>query len=76
MKTLFDKWDSACVMAGHESMLHLSWHDSAWIPLLNPGNVLDYFSDRTNPFYDRQCNNELIKMQRLGYEQLRYAINQ
>ncbi|XP_029187375.2 mediator of RNA polymerase II transcription subunit 6-like [Acropora muricata] len=48
-----------------ESQLGLSWHDSAWIPVLNPGNVLEYFSQRTNPFYDRTCNNEVVKMQRL-----------
>jgi len=51
-------------------MLHLSWHDSGWIPLLNASNVMDYFSERSNPFYDRQCNNEIIKMQRLSPEQL------
>ena len=48
-----------------ESQLGLSWHDSAWIPVLNLGNVLEYFSQRTNPFYDRTCNNEVVKMQRL-----------
>lgn len=48
-----------------ESQLGVSWHDSAWIPALNPGNVLEYFSQRTNPFYDRTCNNEVVKMQRL-----------
>ncbi|KAL9952698.1 hypothetical protein ACROYT_G039990 [Oculina patagonica] len=48
-----------------ESQLGVSWHDSAWIPVLNPGNVLEYFSQRTNPFYDRTCNNEVVKMQRL-----------
>lgn len=48
-----------------ETQLGLSWHDSAWIPVLNPDNVLEYFSQRTNPFYDRTCNNEVVKMQRL-----------
>ncbi|WAR19012.1 MED6-like protein, partial [Mya arenaria] len=37
------------------STLNLTWHDTAWIPVLNPGNILDYFSERSNPFYDRQC---------------------
>lgn len=58
-------------MAGHESLLYLSWYDSAWIPILNQHNVMDYFSERSNPFYDRQCNNEVIKMQRLNPEQIR-----
>ncbi|QQP52396.1 Mediator of RNA polymerase II transcription subunit 6 [Caligus rogercresseyi] len=52
-----------------DSPLSISWHDSAWIPMLNAGNVLDYFSERSNPFYDRTCNNEVIKMQRLNPEQ-------
>ena len=33
---------------------------------------MDYFMERSNPFYDRTCNNESIKMQRLNMEQLRY----
>uniref|UniRef100_T1JAN2 Mediator of RNA polymerase II transcription subunit 6 n=1 Tax=Strigamia maritima TaxID=126957 RepID=T1JAN2_STRMM len=52
------------------NMLGISWHDSAWIPILKPNNVLDYFSERSNPFYDRTCNNEVIKMQRLNPEQM------
>ncbi|XP_014671799.1 PREDICTED: mediator of RNA polymerase II transcription subunit 6-like isoform X2 [Priapulus caudatus] len=57
-------------MNDREAPLSISWHDTAWIPVLNPGNVMDYFSDRSNPFYDRTCNNEVVKMQRLGLEQL------
>ncbi|CAH0387771.1 unnamed protein product [Bemisia tabaci] len=53
-----------------ENPLGLSWHDSAWITILNPANVLDYFSERSNPFYDRTCNNEIVKMQRLSLDQL------
>ncbi|XP_003702633.1 mediator complex subunit 6 isoform X1 [Megachile rotundata] len=53
-----------------ENPLGLSWHDSAWIPVLNPNNIMDYFSERSNPFYDRTCNNEIIKMQRLSPDQL------
>ncbi|XP_019627513.1 PREDICTED: mediator of RNA polymerase II transcription subunit 6-like [Branchiostoma belcheri] len=56
--------------ASKENPLSISWHDSAWIPMLSPANVLDYFSERTNPFYDKSCNNEIIKMQRLSPEQL------
>jgi hypothetical protein len=29
-------------------------------------NVMDYFSERSNPFYERTCNNEILKMQKLG----------
>ncbi len=35
------------IMAGRmtgENPLHISWVDSAWIPILNPNNVMDYFS--------------------------------
>ena len=49
-----------------ENPLFVSWVDSAWIPVLNQANVMDYFSERTNPFYDRTCNNEILKMQKLG----------
>ncbi|KAF2893739.1 hypothetical protein ILUMI_12433 [Ignelater luminosus] len=53
-----------------DNPLALSWHDSAWIPILNTANVMDYFSERSNPFFDRTCNNEIVKMQRLNPEQL------
>ncbi|CAF4911197.1 mediator of RNA polymerase II transcription subunit 6 [Pieris napi] len=54
----------------NENPLGLSWHDSAWIPSLNPSNIMDYFSERSNPFFDRTCNNEVVKMQRLSMDQL------
>ncbi|CAK8680349.1 unnamed protein product [Clavelina lepadiformis] len=52
------------------NQLSISWFDSAWVPHLNKDNVLDYFAERSNPFYDRTCNNETIRMQRLGLEHL------
>ncbi|GAB0088179.1 Mediator of RNA polymerase II transcription subunit 6 [Sergentomyia squamirostris] len=54
--------------------LWISWHDSNWIPILNPTNVMDYFSEKSNPFYDRTCNNELVKMQRQSLEHLNNMI--
>nr|NP_001298753.1 mediator of RNA polymerase II transcription subunit 6 [Papilio xuthus]BAM19570.1 mediator complex subunit 6 [Papilio xuthus] len=54
----------------NENPLGLSWHDSAWIPLLTPSNIMDYFSEKSNPFFDRTCNNEVVKMQRLSMDQL------
>uniref|UniRef100_A0A2M4ATS0 Mediator of RNA polymerase II transcription subunit 6 n=1 Tax=Anopheles triannulatus TaxID=58253 RepID=A0A2M4ATS0_9DIPT len=53
-----------------ENPLWISWHDSNWIPVLNPGNVMDYFSEKSNPFYDRTCNNEIVRMQRQSLEML------
>ncbi|KAF3845294.1 hypothetical protein F7725_008457 [Dissostichus mawsoni] len=32
-----------------DNLLGISWVDSGWVPILNPGNVLDYFSERSNP---------------------------
>lgn len=32
------------------------------IPYLNQHNVLNYFTDSSNPFYDKLCNNENIRM--------------
>ncbi|ESO01526.1 hypothetical protein HELRODRAFT_100409 [Helobdella robusta] len=58
------------VMNVYESNLQKTWHDANWIPHLNHTNVLAYFSERTNPFYDKQCNNEIIKMQRLSPDKL------
>lgn len=57
-----------------DNLLGISWVDSSWIPALNSGNVLDYFSERSNPFYDRTCNNEVVKMQRLTLEHLNQMV--
>lgn len=62
------------VPIAQENKLWLSWHDTAWIPILNPTNIMDYFSQKSNPFYDRTCNNENVRMQRLGLEQLNNMI--
>lgn len=51
-----------------DTLLHQSWQSEAWMPILNPSNVLEYFSESI--FYDRQCNNEIIRMQRLNPDQL------
>lgn len=56
-----------------ENPLWISWHDTAWIPILNPTNVMDYFQEKSNPFYDRTCNNEMVKMQRVGIEQMKWV---
>lgn len=57
-----------------DNLLGISWVDSSWIPILNSGSVLDYFSERSNPFYDRTCNNEVVKMQRLTLEHLNQMV--
>ena len=55
---------------GDKSKMQSSWHDTSWIPVLNQYNVMEYFSQRSNPFYDRTCNNEIIRMQRADSSQL------
>ncbi|XP_049596898.1 mediator of RNA polymerase II transcription subunit 6 isoform X2 [Syngnathus scovelli] len=57
-----------------KNLLGISWVDSGLVPILNPGNVLDYFSERSNPFYDRTCNNEVVKMQRLSLDHLNQMV--
>lgn len=54
-----------------ENPLHISWHDFNWIPFLNATNVMDYTS---NTFYDRTCNNEIVKIQRQSMEQLKNMV--
>lgn len=54
-----------------ENPMWISWCDSGWIPILNPATVMDYFSEKSNPFYDRTCNNEIVKMQRMNLDQLK-----
>lgn len=63
------------VTLAQENPLWLSWHDTAWIAVLNPSNVMDYFMEKSNPFYDRTCNNEIVKMQRQSFEHLKYVPN-
>ena len=55
-----------------DNLMWISWSDSTWIPMLNPTNVMNYFKSTTNPFYDRACNNEIVKMQHLNMEHLKY----
>uniref|UniRef100_A0A2K6G3J8 Mediator of RNA polymerase II transcription subunit 6 n=1 Tax=Propithecus coquereli TaxID=379532 RepID=A0A2K6G3J8_PROCO len=57
-----------------DNLLGNSWVDSSWIPILNSGSILDYFSERSKPFYDRTCNNEVVKMQRLTLELLNQMV--
>ncbi|XP_055848723.1 mediator of RNA polymerase II transcription subunit 6 [Episyrphus balteatus] len=57
-----------------ENPLWVSWHDSQLIPSLNPSNVMDYFSRKSNPFYDRVCNNETVRMQHMSLDQLNNMI--
>ncbi|PAA65015.1 hypothetical protein BOX15_Mlig012582g1, partial [Macrostomum lignano] len=53
-------------------LLSLTWSDAnRWnMQQPTPANILDYFCERTNPFYDHHCNNEQIRMQRLNPEHL------
>ena len=53
-----------------DNKLTISWVDSSWVPHLSSENVMSYFSDRRNPFYDVQCNNEMVKMQQRSLDQL------
>jgi mediator of RNA polymerase II transcription subunit 6 len=53
-----------------ENLLGVSWYNAAAVPHLNPLTVMDYFANHSNPFYDRMCNNEIIKMQRLSADHL------
>ncbi|XP_017005165.1 mediator of RNA polymerase II transcription subunit 6 [Drosophila takahashii] len=64
-------------MAGRQianDHLRLSWHDTQMMATLSPQSVMDYFCRKSNPFYDHMCNNETVRMQRLGPEHLHNMI--
>lgn len=48
-----------------DDQTELTWNDMQWISSfpLNEATALHYFS--LSPFYDQQCNNELVRMQQL-----------
>lgn len=48
----------------------MSWQDHIMAHNLTKENVLDYFSQRSNRFYDITCNNETIKMQNRSLQHL------
>lgn len=44
--------------------LHMSWTNSQFpAHLLNADNIMDYFMTPNNPFYDKSCLNETLRMQ-------------
>lgn len=47
-----------------EALDELEWRSPEWINVygLRSDNILEYFS--LSPFWDRQCNNQILKMQR------------
>jgi len=55
---------------GEEDQTGVCFRDSRWLELypLTKDTVLDYFT--LSGFYDRSCNNEHLKMQRLGLDKL------
>ncbi len=57
-------------MSKTENSLSLSWCDRTWLPILNLTNVLNYFAERTNPFYDHTCNNEILRMRGIKIDAL------
>eukprot|EP00045_Choanoeca_perplexa_P008036 m.73531 g.73531 ORF g.73531 m.73531 type:complete len:223 (+) comp14331_c0_seq1:67-735(+) len=51
------------------SLLEQQWFDASWptSALHNEGNVMTYFGQPdSNPFYDRECNNERVKQNNFG----------
>lgn len=56
--------------------LHVTFQNPHWAPnSINAETVLHYFCDQNNPFYDRTSDNEQLKMQNMGLQNLG-ALNQ
>ncbi|UXI16483.1 ribosomal protein S6 kinase [Sarcoptes scabiei] len=53
-----------------DNPLQITWCNRLWIPHLNQHNVLNYFADKNNPFYDHTCNNEHLRMRGLNMREL------
>lgn len=53
-----------------DNPLHITWCNRIRFPPLNQHNVLTYFADKSNPFYDHTCNNEHLKMRNLHPREL------
>uniref|UniRef100_A0A5K3EZL1 Mediator of RNA polymerase II transcription subunit 6 n=1 Tax=Mesocestoides corti TaxID=53468 RepID=A0A5K3EZL1_MESCO len=54
-----------------DSPYEIYWENPAISPhQLNSTNILQYFCHLSNPFYDRECNNEVIRMQGLSQDKL------
>lgn len=52
-------------------LIHKSWHNPTWPPnVLNPDNIIIYFCDQSNPFYDSQSDNQQLIMQGLPMDRL------
>ncbi|VDL62881.1 unnamed protein product [Hymenolepis diminuta] len=53
------------------SPYEILWQDPSFpVHQLNASNVLQYFCHLSNPFYDRESNNEVVRMQGLGLDRL------
>ncbi|KAI6190455.1 Mediator of RNA polymerase II transcription subunit 6 [Aphelenchoides bicaudatus] len=54
-----------------QNPLFVTYQNPGWPPnAINSENVLHYFCDQSNPFYDRTSDNEQLKMQNMGLQNL------
>lgn len=69
----FDVSSMATGVEVAEDLTGTTWRDDQWFAYyqLHRGTALDYFF--LSPFYDRNCNNELARMQALDPSQLAYV---
>ena len=62
-------------MEWKKSSRHLSFQDVVFLQFYNgvpPDRTMEYFA--MSPFYDKQCNNEICRMQALSADRMRQMV--
>lgn len=53
-----------------QSLMDVCFKNSAWVGSLDAENIVGYFCDMGNPFYDQTSDNEQARVQLLQMQQM------